>query len=262
MTHNPPDDPVVALLRGAGCVFAEQEAAILREHARDATELDDLCARRASGQPLEHLVGWVQFGNLRLSVGPGVFVPRQRSLLLARTAVAAARARVSPLVLEAFCGVAPIAASVANAVPGVGLHVVDADDTALAFARRNLPGGSGIHLGAGLGPLPTHLRGRVDVIAAVPPYVPDSARGLLAPEARDHEPPRALLGGPDGLDHVTALISAAREWLAVGGELLVEMNTAQYDLIVRDGRAGPSYECSAVSGDDGQTAVARLRRTR
>lgn len=262
MTHNPPDDPVVTFLRHAGCVFAEEEAAILREHAHDATELDDLCARRAAGQPLEHLVGWVRFGDLRLAVGPGVFVPRQRSLLLARTAVAAVRARRSPLVLEAYCGVAPIAASVAAAVPGVALHIVDADNTALGFARRNLPGGTGIHLGTGLGALPAGSRGRIDVIAAVPPYVPESGLVLLPPEARDHEPPRALLGGPDGLVHITALISDAREWLAVGGELLIEMNTAQYDLIVRDGRVGASLECELVPGDDGQTAVARLRRLR
>lgn len=257
-----PDDPIVRLLRRAGCVFADDEAALLREHAADATELDTLCARRVAGVPIEHLVGWVQFGELRLSVGPGVFVPRQRSLLLARTAIAAAGARRSPTVLEAFCGVAPIAASVAAAVPGVELHVVDADDTALGFARRNLPGGTGIHLGAGLVPLPAALRGRLDVIAAVPPYVPESALGLLAPEARDHEPRGALLGGPDGLDHITALIADAGRWLAVGGELLIEMNIAQYDLVAVAPTARAHYECEVVPGDDGQTAVARLRRAR
>ncbi|UPW10559.1 SAM-dependent methyltransferase [Gordonia terrae] len=253
-----PDDPIVGLLRRAGCVFAEEEAALLREQATGATELDELCARRAAGEPLEHLLGWVRFGDLRLCVGPGVFVPRQRSLLLARTAVAAARARPSPLVLEAFCGVAPIAASVAAAVPGVGLHVVDTDDTALGFARRNLPDGTGIHRGAGLDALPAALRGRLDVIAAVPPYVPDSALGLLAPEARDHEPHRALLGGPDGLDHITVLIADARTWLTVGGELLIEMNTAQAEQVVRGG--GATHESDIILGGDGQTVVMCIRR--
>ncbi|MFT4395922.1 SAM-dependent methyltransferase [Gordonia lacunae] len=264
MTRTTPDhgsdDPVVGLLRRAGCVFAEEEAALLRDQATGATELDELCARRAAGEPLEHLLGWVRFGDLRLRVGPGVFVPRQRSLLLARTAVAAARRRRSPLVLEAFCGVAPIAATVAAAVPDVGLRVVDTDDTALGFARRNLPHGTGIHLGAGLDPLPDDLRGRLDVIAAVPPYVPDEALGLLAPEARDHEPHRALLGGPDGLDHITALISGAREWLVVGGELLIEMNAAQAEQVVRGGGAPAGSDI--ILGDDGQTAVACFRRMR
>ncbi|MFE0749445.1 N5-glutamine methyltransferase family protein [Gordonia sp. NPDC058843] len=263
MTRNTPDDatddPIAGLLRRAGCVFAVEEAALLREHATGATELDQLVARRAAGEPVEHLVGCVRFGDLRLAVGPGVFVPRQRSLLLARTAIAATRARRSPAVLEAFCGVAPIAASVAAAVSDVDLHVVDADDTALDLARRNLPDGTGIHLGTGLDPLPRHRL--FDVIAAVPPYVPDSAFDLLTSEARHHEPRSALLGGPDGLDHIKALVVAAQEWLAVGGELLIEMNTAQAEQVVRGG-GPPHYESDVVVGDDGQTAVACFRRTR
>lgn len=256
------DDPVVGVLRRAGCVFAEEEAAVLREHAAGAAELDELSARRAAGEPLEHLVGWVRFGDLRLRVGPGVFVPRQRSLLLARIAVAAVRARRSPLVLEAFCGVAPIAATVAAAGLDARLHVIDIDPAALACARQNLPRGSGVHLGDGLSPLPPGLRGHVDVIAAVPPYVPDASVGFLPHEACDHEPRNALVGGPDGLDHILELIRAAPDWLCVGGELLIEMNKAQYGPVVREGRTGAPYDCDVVSGDDGQTAVARLRRTR
>lgn len=253
------DDPLVVALRRAGCVFAEAEASLLHENASGPDELDEWRARRVAGEPLEHIVGRVRFGDLCLSVGSGVFVPRQRSLLLAEHAVRAVRERANPIVLEAFCGVAPIAATVAAAVRGTRLHVADIDDTALVHARRNLPDHARVHHGPGLEGVPTELRGRLDVIAAVPPYVPDPAFDLLAHEARDHEPRRALTGGADGLDHVTALVDDAREWLSGSGVLLVEMNVAQFGAIARRER-GRDLDIDAIAGDDGQTVVARLRR--
>ncbi|WP_074850732.1 SAM-dependent methyltransferase [Gordonia westfalica] len=254
------DDPLVIALRRAGCVFADDEAELLRRHASDADELDDLSSRRIAGEPLEHLLGHVQFGDLRLSVGPGVFVPRQRTLLLAGEAVKAASRHPEPVVLEAFCGVAPIASAVAAVVGGARIHAADIAADALVHARRNLPDHAQIHHGIGFDAVPASLRGRVDVIAAVPPYVPEHAFDLLAPEARDHEPRRALTGGVDGLDHVDALIVDAQTWLSGTGILFIEMNVVQFDAVaVRDGYLR-SFDIDAVPGDDGQTVVARFRR--
>ncbi|AZZ83204.1 SAM-dependent methyltransferase [Gordonia alkanivorans] len=252
-------DPLADALRRAGCVFAEDEAALLRQHASVADELDELVERRIAGEPLEHLLGWVEFGDLRLRVGPGVFVPRQRSLLLAQEAVRAAGERTDPVVLEAFCGVAPIASVVAASVSGARVHAADIAADALVHARRNLPDDAQIHHGTGFDAVPESLAGHVDVIAAVPPYVPDHAFGLLAPEARDHEPRRALTGGVDGLDHVDTLVDAAQTWLSDTGTLLIEMNVAQFDAVAAgDGRR--AFDIDAVAGDDGQTVVARFRR--
>ncbi|TSD97177.1 SAM-dependent methyltransferase [Gordonia rubripertincta] len=255
-------DPLADALRRAGCVFAEDEAELLRRHAAGPDELADLCARRIAGEPLEHLLGWVQFGNLRLSVGFGVFVPRQRSLLLAQEAVDAATGRPGAVVLEAFCGVAPIASAVAATVDGVQVHAADIAADALVHARRNLPVDAQIHHGIGFDAVPESLRGRVDVIAAVPPYVPDHAFGLLAPEARDHEPRRALTGGADGLDHVDALITGAQTWLSGDGVLLIEMNVGQFDAVAARDEQVRAFDLDAVAGDDGQTVVARFRRCR
>ncbi|RZT84131.1 putative protein-(glutamine-N5) methyltransferase [Pseudonocardia sediminis] len=80
--------PVVARLRAAGCVFAEDEAALLLEAAADEAALDSLVARRVEGLPLEHLLGWAEFGGLRIDVAPGVFVPRRRTEALVHEAVA------------------------------------------------------------------------------------------------------------------------------------------------------------------------------
>ncbi|MCD6638549.1 MAG: putative protein N(5)-glutamine methyltransferase, partial [Nocardioides sp.] len=213
-----------------------------------------LVQRRVAGEPLETVVGCVQFGPLRLSVGPGTFVPRQRSLLLASLATRAARDHDAPVVVEAFCGVAPVAATVAGAVPTAELHVSDVDPIALGHARRNLPPSAAVHLGPGLSGLPPRLRERVDVLAAVAPYVPDGEAGLLPREAREHEPARALYGGSDGLDHVRSLVDAAADWLAPSGCLLVELGRSQADgASAHARRAGRTARVHA--GEDGQTVV-------
>ncbi|NEB80124.1 putative protein N(5)-glutamine methyltransferase, partial [Streptomyces sp. SID14478] len=79
------DDPasVVTVLREAGCVFAEDEARVLLSSARDAAELTAMVGRRAAGLPLEHVVGWAAFCGRRITVDPGVFVPRRRTEFLA-----------------------------------------------------------------------------------------------------------------------------------------------------------------------------------
>lgn len=232
MTAARGNQPAVALqdlvsrLRTAGCVFAEDEAAVLRRAARDAATLDVLVRRRAAGEPMEHLVGEVEFGGLRLSVGPGVYVPRQRTLLLA--ALAARAARHAPVVLETCAGVAPVVAFVARAVPGAELHAADIHPASLAHAARNLPAGAGIHCGDLLDAAPRRLIGRVGVLVAVPPYVPRGRAHELPREAREHEPVVALYGGLDGLDHVRALVNTARGWLDQDGVVLIELARDQW----------------------------------
>ncbi len=255
MTVPPSDDPVVAALRSAGCVFAEDEAAILRESALNEEHLGELVRRRVSGEPLEPLVGWVGFMGHRLSLAPGVFVPRQRTRLLAVAAVTAVRrVRGRPLFVEAFAGVAPVAVAVHAAIPDAEIHVTDIDERALAHARHQLPAADGVHAGSVLDGLPGEIRGRIDVIAAVPPYVPDGEAEFLPREARDFEPASALFGGVDGLDPVRALSASAPAWLRPHGRVLVEMNHVQCDdAAAHAERHG--FRARVIHSDDGQTAV-------
>ena len=106
-------DVLVARLRAAGCVYAEDEAALLRAEAA-GEHLEALVARRAAGEPLETVLGWVELDGLRLRVAPGCFVPRQRTVLLARLAVEASPSTF----VELCCGVAPVTALVARARAG------------------------------------------------------------------------------------------------------------------------------------------------
>jgi release factor glutamine methyltransferase len=215
---------IVDRLRGAGCVFAEQEARLLVEAAGSAPELAAMVDRRVAGEPLEYVLGWAEFCGLRLVVEPGVFVPRRRTEFLVDRAVALTR--TGAVVLDLCCGCGAVGAALTAAVPEIELHAVDVDPAALRCARRNLPGGR-VHQGDLYAPLPAGLRGRVDVLVVIAPYVPTGAIRLMPPEAREHEPATALDGGPDGLDVLRRVLAGARTWLAPAGHLLTEIAAGQ-----------------------------------
>jgi release factor glutamine methyltransferase len=221
------EEATVARLRGAGCVFAEDEAQILHDAANSRPELVAMIERRVRGEPLEHIVGWAEFDGLRIAVDPGVFVPRRRTELLVRQAVG--RCRPGGVVVDVCCGSGAVGLAVASGLDGrVELHATDLDPVAVACARRNLaPIGARVYEGDLDEPLPDRLAGPVDVMVANVPYVPGNEIALMPPEARLHEPSIALDGGPDGLVVLRRLAARAPYWLAPGGHLLVETNERQ-----------------------------------
>ncbi|NMM91288.1 hypothetical protein B2J88_44490 [Rhodococcus sp. SRB_17] len=244
-------------LRGAGCVFAEDEAEIIWNSVSNFQELESWTHRRIAGEPLEQIVGWVQFAELRLRVGPGVFVPRQRTLLLADATADLVGTINNPVVLEAFCGVAPVAATVLDRHPRTNVHVTDSNSTALSYAQANTDFRAATYQGDVLSGLAVELRCKVDVIAAVPPYVPDSEARFLPREAIDFEPGEALFGGSRGLDCIAALLSDAQAWLADEGSLLIEMNPGQVPAVLQ--LAAPlGYSLVEEFSSEDQTAVVRF----
>jgi release factor glutamine methyltransferase len=218
-----PPAAVVARLRAAGCVFAEEEAAVLVAEA-DGEELERMLVRREAGEPLEVIVGWAEFRGRRVHVGPGTFVPRRRSELLASAAIE--MARPGSVVVELCCGVAAIASAVVAEVPGAEVYAADIDPGEVVLARRNLRGDR-VFEGDLYDALPDALRGRVDLLVANAPYVPTAEIALMPPEAREQEPRVALDGGTDGLDVQRRITAGARDWLAPGGALLIETSRAQ-----------------------------------
>ena len=233
-----PDPLIVARLRAAGCVFAEDEAVLLGAavdgRADAADELERLVARRVAGEPLEQVLGWAEFAGLRILLEPGVFVPRRRTELVAAEAVRLARAVQGrrAVVVDLCCGAGAIGAAVATVVEAAGgaleLVAADIDPAAVRAARRNLePLGATVVQGDLYAPLPAGLRGRVDVLAVNAPYVPTDEIAMMPPEARDHEALVALDGGADGLDVHRRIAASAAEWLAPGGHLLIETSRRQ-----------------------------------
>ena len=184
----PPPPDVVGRLRAAGCVFAEDEARLIAAQATTTRELDALVARRVAGEPLEQVLGWAEFCGLRISMAPGVFVPRRRTAFLVQQAVAAVTARTGteaheparpPVVVDLCCGAGAVGAAVAAALGEVELHAADVDATAVRCARLNLAGVGQVYQGDLFAALPPSLRGSVDVLVANAPYVPTDAIRLM-----------------------------------------------------------------------------------
>jgi release factor glutamine methyltransferase len=269
-------DELVARLRAAGCVFAEDEARILTEAADgDAARLEELVTARVGGLPLEHLVGWAELDGRRWLVAPGVFVPRQRSELLVREASARAAAGADSstvLLVDLCCGCGALGGAVAARLLATGrdveLHAADVDPAAVTCAHDNLKalaedGGpvagrltAHTYTGDLAEPLPAEVWGRVDVLVANAPYVPTAAISMMPPEARDHEPHAALDGGDDGLAILRRVIDLAPKLLRPGGHLLVETGEGQVSAAVGHMEAA-GLTPTVLSDDDlGATALA------
>ncbi|WP_405622932.1 putative protein N(5)-glutamine methyltransferase [Streptomyces sp. NBC_00076] len=239
---------VVAALRGAGCVFAEDEAELILAAARTPDELADLVDRRVTGLPLELVLGWAEFRGLRVAVEPGVFVPRRRTEFLVERALA--HVPDASVVVDLCCGSGAVGAALAAALGPVELHAADIEPAAVRCARRNLrEAGGHVHAGDLFEALPVDLRGRVDILAANVPYVPTDEVGLLPAEAREHEPLLALDGGTDGLDVLRRVVTQAPGWLAPGGCLLIETSERQAPAAVEAFIRGGLRARLAVSGE-------------
>lgn len=210
-------------LRAAGCVFAEDEAALLVAEAQPG-ELEGMVARREAGEPLEQILGWAQFRALRISVEPGVFVPRYRTGILVESALPLTGP--GAVVVDLCCGAGAIGAALAAEVPGIEVYAADIDPAAVRSARRNLPP-ERVFEGDLFEPLPDALRGRVDILVVNAPYVPTAAIQTMPPEARIHEHRVALDGGPDGLAVHRRIAAEAGRWLRPGGRLIIETSDRQ-----------------------------------
>ncbi|WP_433376350.1 putative protein N(5)-glutamine methyltransferase [Actinoplanes sp. CA-142083] len=243
-------------LRAAGCVFAEDEAAVLAGAAVDEAALTAMVERRALGEPLEQVVGFADFCGVRVRLRPGVFVPRVRSELLVR--IAADTAEPGSVVVDLCCGSGALGLAVRASRPGVELHAADIDPVAVACARDNLD--RNVYQGDLFDALPGDLRGRIAVLLANVPYVATRHIPLLPSEARDHEPHTALDGGGDGLDVFRAVIARAGEWLAPGGIVLSEITEAQVPAAVAAVRAA-GLDADLHFDEDLEARVIRGRKS-
>ncbi|PJI84792.1 peptide chain release factor N(5)-glutamine methyltransferase [Luteimicrobium subarcticum] len=247
----------VTALAGAGVAAPRTDAELLLAHAwaREVADVrraailgepvpgavasayDGLVARRAGREPLQHLTGTAPFRHLELAVGPGVFVPRPETEVVAQVAIDAAQEAVAagrtPVVVDLCTGSGAIALAVATEVPGAVVHAVELDADAHTWARRNVervgttsgaPGAPPlVHLVRGDARTAlTALDGTCDVVVSNPPYVPSDAVPV-DPEVARHDPAVALYGlGPDGLEVPRGVARAALRLLRDGGTFVME----------------------------------------
>jgi release factor glutamine methyltransferase len=239
---------LIASLARGGVVAAPEEAdALLAASGRGLGSVDELVSRRLAGEPLAWIVGWISFCGVPIHVDPGVFVPRPHSEALARRA--ASLLPENGVALDLCTGSGAIAAVLAHERPAATVIATDIDPVAVACARTN---GVNALLGDLDEPLPETLRGLVDVVAAVVPYVPTEELHLLPRDVVAHEPRVALDGGPRGTSVLQRAVEVAARWLGPSGTVLLEIGGDQAkDLTTALTDAGFS-DVAVLDDGDGQ----------
>ncbi len=226
-----------AVLDAAGIDSARQDAEELAAHVSGADRgrlallnpPDDdfyeryhaFVAARCRRVPLQHLTGRAGFGPLTLRVGPGVFIPRPETEALLDWAMAR-ELPPRPVIVDVCTGSGALALALARHRPDARVLGIDDSAAALDYARINCAG-STVELRCADVTTPglfADLDGRVDLVVANPPYVPDDAE--LETEVMQHDPHCAVFGGPQGMTVITAVTGLAGRWLRPGGLYAVE----------------------------------------
>jgi release factor glutamine methyltransferase len=217
--------------------------------AEDERVADQFAARRAAGEPLQYITETAAFRCLQIAVGPGVFIPRPETELVAERAMALLP-RGGRLV-DVGTGSGAIAFAVADERPDAEVFATESSASAISWAERNRAAlGASVELFQGdlLSGLPSALAGSFDVVVANPPYIDRAQADNLPREVVEHEPDRALFAGERGLDVIIRLADMAMEWLKPKGWLVLEIASDQAQR-VRTLLGAAGYDLVSVGRD-------------
>ena len=237
---------VATRLAAAGCVAPEEEAAEIVGAARSRPEVEAMVERRLRGEPLAWVVGTTTFCGHRITVHPGVYVPRPHTQQLARRA--GALLPPGGVAVDLCTGTGAVASVLRARDPSAKVLATDVDPAAVACARSN-----GVEALVGFldDPLPVTLEGAVDLVTAVVPYVPTDRLPFLPRDVVAFEPRAALDGGAGGLRLLLQVVSRCTRWLRPGGWLLVELGGGQALPVVAAMRRAGFVDLAVLTDEDG-----------
>ena len=193
----------------------------------------DMLDRRASGEPLQYVLGRWGFRRLDLYLDRRVLIPRPETEMVVQLALnELPRLGRRPTVVDLGTGSGAIALSIALEAPTARVWATERSGPAAAVARANLTGlgtlaASRVRVVEGdwFDPLPGLLAGHVQMVVSNPPYIADDEE--LPSEVADWEPRAALRAGPSGIEDIERIVGEAPRWLARPGVLVVEIAPSQ-----------------------------------
>jgi release factor glutamine methyltransferase len=202
-----------------------------------AAEIDAKVQRRLKREPLQYILGYVDFYGLKIHVGPGVLIPRPETELLAEEAIRAIIKNNAKLnILDLCTGSGCLALALAMAFPDSMVYGTDSEETAISYAEENAKTNIIRNVRFLKGSLFEPLEKRIastedrlsfDIIVSNPPYINRDDLKKLQPEIKNWEPLSALDGGEDGLDFYREIIPGAKRYLTANGILLFELGIHQ-----------------------------------
>jgi len=194
--------------------------------------LRELVRRRGQGEPLQHLLGTVEFGDQVFLSDKRALIPRPETEQLVEY-ICDFSWPEAPRFLDVGTGSGVIILSLAARFPTAELHAIDLSEEALALARENAERlGAAERIRFFQGHLLEKINGAFDLIVANLPYVSQADAAHLAPEVQ-HDPAIALCGGPAGDELIRELITTAPSHLRPGARLALEIGHDQAESLTR-----------------------------
>ena len=218
--------------------------------------------RRLAREPVARILGAWEFWGLPFELSADTLVPRPETETLVETALALEPDRAAPLrLLDLGTGSGCLLVALLHERPRATGLGIDRSEAALATARLNARrNGVAARALFAASDWAAAVAGPFDLVVSNPPYIATPVLASLEPEVREHDPARALDGGPDGLDAYRAILAAAPRLLRPGGHLVVEIGYDQAEALRRLAGAAPLEILRLVPDLSGNPRCVAFRR--
>ncbi len=193
-------------------------------------ELEKLIVRAELGEPIQYIIGHVDFRGLEIRCDRRALIPRpETELLVEEVLKSKVGSQKSVKIVDVGTGTGCIALALLHELPTAEVTGIDISPDALALARENA---ERLRLGNRFRTQQNNLldgfaENSLDIIVSNPPYILSEVCKTLDPSVRDFEPRLALDGGRDGLDLIRILVEQAARVLKPGGGLFLEIGYDQ-----------------------------------
>ena len=187
--------------------------------------------RRASGEPVAHILGRRGFWTLELEVSPATLIPRPDTELLVETALELLPEGIDqPRVIDLGTGTGAIALALASELPRAQVEATDFVDEAIALAKRNRQRAGCANVAIYRSDWWLDVSGHFHLVVSNPPYIASDDPHLVSGDVR-FEPRSALVAENRGLADLQHIISGAPAHLVAGGLILLEHGWQQADAV-------------------------------
>ena len=239
--------------------------------------LRTMVARRATREPLQHIIGDTSFRGFIIKCDRRALIPRPETESLVDMAADSLKGVENPFIVEIGTGTGAISIACAKEIAGAKVLATDVSEDALALARTNaeangLGGANADADDAGasaesasltfaqgdllnavtaefLSKVAGDASAKIDCLVANLPYIPDGEKDKLQPEVAKYDPALALFGGADGLDLVRKLLQQTEGRLKPGASILLEIGSEQGEMLKAEAEKYPWLEFTGVHKD-------------
>ena len=239
--------------------------------------LRTMVARRATREPLQHIIGDTSFRGFIIKCDRRALIPRPETESLVDMAADSLKGVENPFIVEVGTGTGAIAIACAKEIAGAKVLATDVSEDALALARTNAEanglgssnadaddagasaGSASLTFAQGdllnavtaevLSKVAGDVSAKIDCLIANLPYIPDGEKDKLQPEVAKYDPALALFGGADGLDLVRKLLQQTEGRLKSGASILLEIGSEQGEMLKSEAANYPWLEFTGIHKD-------------